>query len=234
MNNDYIDFLAHFGIGGAHPGGFPLTKRLFDSFDISSSASLLDIGCGTGQTAAFLWEKYGCNITAVDKHPLMVEKAKNRFKKNNSSIHVVTGDAEQLAFPTDSFDLIVSESVISFNDVPKTSQELSRVLKDGGQLLAIEMTTNQPLTEELQNQIEQLYGITKVFNQEEWVEEFTQAGFQSVTLLEAPSDLEINDVNDLQPSENLNEKWYDIWDDHTLLMAQANMPLSYRIFLCEK
>jgi SAM-dependent methyltransferase len=234
MNNDYIDFLAHFGIGGAHPGGFPLTKRLFDSFDIPSSASILDIGCGTGQTAAFLWEKYGCKVTAVDKHPLMVEKAKNRIKKNDSNIQVVTGDAQQLEFSTDSFDFIVSESVISFNDIPKTSHELSRVLKDGGQLLAIEMTTNQPLTDELKNQIEQLYGISKVFNQEEWVEEFMQAGFHTVTLLEAPSDLEITELNDLQPSENLNEKWYDIWDDHTLLMAQANMPLSYRIFLCEK
>lgn len=52
--------LALLGIGGAHPGGFYLTKQLFDKEKITSETSILDIGCGTGQTSANLYCKYGC------------------------------------------------------------------------------------------------------------------------------------------------------------------------------
>lgn len=54
------NMLALLGIGGAHPGGFYLTKQLFDKEKITSETSILDIGCGTGQTSANLYCKYGC------------------------------------------------------------------------------------------------------------------------------------------------------------------------------
>ena len=54
MGNRYLDLLAEFGVGGAHPGGFPLTKEVLSSLHLPPSSSVLDIGCGTGQTAEYL------------------------------------------------------------------------------------------------------------------------------------------------------------------------------------
>ena len=37
LSNDYLDLLAYFGIGGAHPGGFALTKSILDAENIQQT-----------------------------------------------------------------------------------------------------------------------------------------------------------------------------------------------------
>ena len=83
QNSKYLDFLSKFGIGGAHPGGLNLTKKLFKEEDINSTSEILDVGCGTGQTAAYLAYRYGAKVTGIDVNPIMVVKAKRRIKKQN-------------------------------------------------------------------------------------------------------------------------------------------------------
>ncbi|MER2000935.1 MAG: hypothetical protein ABS882_14300, partial [Lysinibacillus sp.] len=43
-NYTYLDLLSTFGIGGAHPGGLNLTKKIFDSENITSTSNVLDVG----------------------------------------------------------------------------------------------------------------------------------------------------------------------------------------------
>ncbi|WP_019415279.1 hypothetical protein [Paenisporosarcina sp. TG20] len=43
MLNEYLYFLAYFGIGGAHPGGFALTRSRLED-EIIQPESVLDIG----------------------------------------------------------------------------------------------------------------------------------------------------------------------------------------------
>ena len=47
--NTYIDFLAYYGIGSAHPGGFTLTKQLLAQLPFKYGANVLEIGCGRGK-----------------------------------------------------------------------------------------------------------------------------------------------------------------------------------------
>ena len=54
MSNSYLDLLAYFGIGGAHPGGFNLTQSLLEDENIQPVDSVLDIGCGTRTDGSFL------------------------------------------------------------------------------------------------------------------------------------------------------------------------------------
>ena len=77
-----------------------------------------------GQTAAFLAERFHCQVTAVDNHPIMVEKARERFKNRKVSVKVMEGDTQHLDFADNSFDLIIAESVIVFTDISKTLKEL--------------------------------------------------------------------------------------------------------------
>ena len=80
----YHDLLAAFGIGGAHPGGFALTCEVLEREAIGKTSVVLDAGCGTGQTAAYLVKRFGCDVTAVDRHPLMLQKAANRFRRRST------------------------------------------------------------------------------------------------------------------------------------------------------
>lgn len=54
MKPTYQDALAYFGVSGAHPGGLTLTKFLLEQEKITSHTTLLDGGCGTGQTSAYI------------------------------------------------------------------------------------------------------------------------------------------------------------------------------------
>ena len=72
----YFDFLAKFGVGGAHPGGIPLTKNILSGENITNKTQILDAGCGTGQTAAFLYQQYNAKVVGLEINPIMIRKGK--------------------------------------------------------------------------------------------------------------------------------------------------------------
>ncbi|HEU5102347.1 MAG TPA: methyltransferase, partial [Roseiflexaceae bacterium] len=49
-----------------HMGGVGAIERLLDRCQVSSSQRVLDLGCGTGYTAALLAEYYHAWVTAFD------------------------------------------------------------------------------------------------------------------------------------------------------------------------
>ena len=234
MSNAYLDLLAYFGIGGAHPGGFGLTQSILENMNIQPNESVLDIGCGTGQTAAFLAERINCQVTAIDNHPIMVQKAKQRFKKMKSPVKVFEGDIQNLDFVDDSFDLIIAESVIIFTDISQTLKELSRVLKSDGNLIMIEMTAEQYLSEEKQKKACSLYGIKEILDTDEWIVRLQQAGLNQVEILNTPSALIQSEINDINPSEQVNMDLFDLWEEHNEFILHNKDSIGYRAFKCRK
>lgn len=231
MTNKYLDLLSYFGIGSAHPGGFGLTQFLWKE-GIHPSHSVLDIGCGTGKTAAFLATKYGCNVTAVDNHPVMVQKAKARFDQLEANLQVVEGDIECLSLESTSYDIIISESVLSFTNVSKALNEITRLLKQGGILLLIEMTKNTDVPEEVQHKVRNLYGISKLFSEQEWKDSLKKAGFSHIELLETPADMNEIEIDDMNLSDHIDMALYDVWDEHNQFLADYGEMVGFRIFRC--
>lgn len=91
---------------------------------------ILDLGCGTGGTTKFL-QRYG-KVTGVEKNPSAIFLAKKR------GIKIVKGDAEDLPYKKDSFDLITLFDVLYHKDVKnveKAVKEVRKVLKPTGFLL---------------------------------------------------------------------------------------------------
>lgn len=234
MSNAYLDLLAYFGIGGAHPGGFILTKSILEAENIQPNKSVLEIGCGTGQTAAFLAERINCQVTAIDNHPIMVEKARQRFEKIESPVKVMVGDVQKLDFVDDSFDLIIAESVIIFTDISRTLKELSRVLKSDGKLIMIEMTAEQHLSEEKQKKACSLYGINEILDKEEWILRLHQAGLTQVEMIITPPALIQSEINDINPSKNINMDLFELWEEHNKFILQNQDFIGYRAFKCGK
>jgi ubiquinone/menaquinone biosynthesis C-methylase UbiE len=232
MFNGYLDLLAYFGIGGSHPGGFALTQSILEDEVVHPFESVLDIGCGTGQTAAFIAQRFECQVTAVDNHPIMLEKARERFKNSESRVTVIEGDAQYLDVVDDSFDLIIAESVITFTDISKTLRELSRVLKSEGSMIIIEMTAEQLLPEELRKKIFDLYGIDEILNKEEWTLKLREAGFTRIEMINTSNELIPTEINDSNQSENIDIEYFDLWDEHTNLVNESSQFIGFRAFRC--
>lgn len=222
---EYLDLLAEHGIEGAHPGGFALTRALLRREKIDHNTVVLDVGCGTGQTAAYLVKKYGCRVVAVDNNLKMLEKARQRFQKNGLEIRLCHADAMLLPFRPNSFDLVLAESVTIFTAINRSLKEYARVLKPTGTLIEIEMTAELPLTSEELKDVRTTYGIRQVPTQEEWAGMLRAAGFSNIQILRGR-------INPLQfPFCNNLGKDFSA---HFHLIKRYHRKLGYRVYRCRE
>ncbi|WNF37904.1 class I SAM-dependent methyltransferase [Bacillaceae bacterium IKA-2] len=233
---NYTDMLAYLGISSAHPGGSRLTKKITAAEKISSEMNVLDIGCGTGQTAAFLAKKYKCNVTALDAHSTMVEKARKRFAREKVAINVLKGNAEKLSLADESFDYIFAESVVVFTDPIYSLPEFKRVLKQGGRLIAIEMVAKETLTLTEKKEIQNFYGVKNVFSIDEWKTHFLNADFSQV--LTDDDDQVINKnhpvIEENDPSNFIDPDLFKIFVSHGEMLQRYKEKLGYRVFRSQK
>jgi SAM-dependent methyltransferase len=90
---------------------------------------VLDAGCGTGRTSAWLVEA-GAEVVGIDASPEMLRPARERLP----SASFVAGDlAEPLPFADESFDIAVAGLVMHYlRDWVPTLRELRRVLRADG------------------------------------------------------------------------------------------------------
>ncbi|WP_135606285.1 class I SAM-dependent methyltransferase [Methanococcoides sp. NM1] len=99
---------------------------------------ILDIGTGAGFLALLLAEM-GHEVTAIDISRSMLEKAGQNAKSLGLDINFCHGDAEDLPFEDDHFDIVVSKYLLWTLPHPdRTVQEWKRVLKINGRILAID------------------------------------------------------------------------------------------------
>ncbi|WP_051308931.1 DVU_1556 family methyltransferase [Desulfogranum japonicum] len=118
--------------GVLRPGGLDTTRLGLDKCQVMPGAHVLDLGCGTGKTAALLKREYSCTVTAFDQLRQMLSAT----KLTEPDTSPVQGDAGSLPFRDKSFDLIVCECVLSLTSNPQESLgEMQRVLKHNGSLL---------------------------------------------------------------------------------------------------
>ncbi|WP_255584817.1 class I SAM-dependent methyltransferase [Virgibacillus saliphilus] len=235
MDYSYLNSLAQFGVGGAHPGGLKLTRYILSKETLDATMSVLDVGCGTGQTAAYIAKQYQCHVIALDSSEIMLEKAKQRFSSLNIPVEVKQGDAEYLPFETSVFDIILCESVALFTDIPLTISEYKRVLKPNGVLLAIEMVLEKECSEEKIKPIRQFYGVDRILTESEWYTHFKSVGFSHITTSKYNGLFDGNDLQnapDFSLSEHIDDAHVEVLEKHAQLVKAYRDILGFRIFRC--
>lgn len=111
--------------------GQQLLKRLDGSID---AERVLDLGCGTGQFADSLCDRFPtAGLTAVDLSESMVSYAQRR---RNPSVGWLVADAEALPLADQQMDVIFSNLMIQWCADPRpVLKECLRVLRPGGHLV---------------------------------------------------------------------------------------------------
>jgi len=98
----------------------------------------LDAGCGTG-FLSFELATRGHRVIGVDFSPAMLAEARRKAAQLNFSVRFEEADAEQLSFPSDSFDLAISRHVLWTLPHPEAAiDEWIRVLRPGGRLVVVD------------------------------------------------------------------------------------------------
>ncbi len=88
------------GIGGTSSQSthYITLKRIFSHIHLSSSDTILDVGCGKGRVLAFLiLKKYPCQIFGIE-HNDEVSRIATGWAKRYNHVHVLSGDALQLDY----------------------------------------------------------------------------------------------------------------------------------------
>ena len=235
MECNYLDCLAELGVGGAHPGGLQLTKKILSDEEIDETMSILDAGCGTGQTSAYIAQKYHCQVTAMDYNQVMLDKAKKRFSTLNLNlpIEVNHGSVENLA-NNRLFDIILSESVIAFTDAALSVTAMKNALKPEGVLLAIEMVLEEPLPEAELKSIFEFYGVPLIRTESEWVNLIKKQGFNHIHIekFKLLNNIDVEYASDFSFSENIDAAFFDMLHEHEYLTEIYKDILGFRLFRC--
>ena len=103
-------------------------------------ATLLDVGCGGGQTTVAVAELLPeLRITGLDLNAGQVERACQRAASSSGQVSFVEGSALELPFEAATFDLVVSiASIKHWPDQARGLAECLRVLRPGGELVVVE------------------------------------------------------------------------------------------------
>ena len=98
----------------------------------------LDVGCGTG-FLSFELAARGYRVTGIDFAPSMLAEARRKAAERAVAIRFEHGDAEQLTFPSQSFDLVITRHVLWTLPHPDLAiDEWIRVLRPGGRLVIVD------------------------------------------------------------------------------------------------
>lgn len=117
--------------------------------------SILDVATGTGDFALEAMSLNPDKVTGVDISVGMLELGKEKIAKKNLSdkIEMVVGDSENLPFEDNTYDAAtVAFGVRNFENLQKGLADINRVLRPGGKLVVLELSTPKAFP------IKQLFG----------------------------------------------------------------------------
>lgn len=119
----------------------PLRKQAISRFD-EDNQLVLDIGCGPGRSTELIDNHVDGMTLGLDYSEKMVSEAR---KKNQG--RVIRSDATELPFEDNSVDgVFASLALTAMSDVDAVLDEVNRVLRKDGRLVAVDATVPRSTT----------------------------------------------------------------------------------------
>lgn len=130
---DLINDLQSFGLHRSWK------RRVADLARVTPGARALDLCCGTGDIAFALAQR-GADVTGLDFSPPMLEVAAARHLKSPiSNLKFQQGDAQQLPFAENTFDIVtVGYGLRNLASWERGLEEMRRVARPGARLIVLD------------------------------------------------------------------------------------------------
>jgi ubiquinone/menaquinone biosynthesis C-methylase UbiE len=128
--------------------GRELRRRAATLARLLPSEQVLDVGCGTGTLALEVARRVGGagRVAGIDPSPEQIARARAKATRRHLPIEFQVGAIEQLPFPNQTFDVVLSTLMMHHLPAPLKRQglaEIARVLKPGGRLVIADFTHKQ-------------------------------------------------------------------------------------------
>jgi len=125
--------------------GRALRQRTVTLARIQPGDQVLDVGCGTGTLALEVQQRVGATgrIVGIDPGSAQIARACAKAARRHVSVAFQIGVIEQLAFPDQTFDVVLSTLMMHHLPASLKAQglaEIARVLKPGGRLVIADFT----------------------------------------------------------------------------------------------
>jgi len=190
----YYDFMGYMEVPFFNIGGAASIDRLAELCQLGQESKVLVVGCGTGGNSVYLANKYGCQIVGIDIAEHMIKHAQERAENLGLADRVVfrVGDAYDLEFPDDSFDVVLTVFVSQFLDPGRAYPGFLRVLRHGGYLGINEMYRADEVPQEALARVEEGEEVFREITElpftmrspSTWREAFETSGFGDVVIEE--------------------------------------------------
>ena len=138
-----------------HPGGLAITKELCH---VSKDTKLLDVSSGTGESACFIAEQFGCEVTGVDVSEYMVDRARRKAAERGLPVTFKQGDAHNLPFDEHTFDAVISECTTCLLEKERAISEMVRVAKPGGYVGIHDICWKEDTPEHMKQKLAEIEG----------------------------------------------------------------------------
>lgn len=173
------------GIEILHPGGLEITRELAELCGINEKSKVLDVACGTGETACFLAATFSCEVVGIDASPLMIEKAKRKAKMRGveTKTTFILGDAHKLPFLDNTFDVVISECTLCLLNKEVALKEMVRVVKPNGYVGIHDVAWREDAPETLKLKLKEIEG-EEPETIDGWKKLFEKAGLVDVVVID--------------------------------------------------
>ena len=110
---------------------------------VRETTKILEIGCGSGDFTVHLLENLPpCAYFGMDISQGLLDVAKRRIL--NDYVTFLKGNVEELDAQFGTFDVVIGASILHHLNVPKTLQNIHRVLPRAGRILLMEPNMRNP------------------------------------------------------------------------------------------
>lgn len=188
-------------------------RKLYDRVGLRDCQRVLDVGCGTGAITGELAELAAGKVIGVDIDDSKLERAREAFG-HVGGLEFRHGDAQDLPFPDDTFDLVTFTIVLVYvPDKERALREMARVTRPGGHVLAtlepdyaswVEYPPGQ-LIESFLDQMREMGGDLETGRKLKWL--FSRAGLVTEVGMDTEDDY-VYQVSDARRLERFDQdRW---------------------------